>query len=59
MILVAWIFLIFFGLIALQNTFKYFFGDGMSAPQAVLWIFSAIVSGISAGVIWGGLFNNI
>lgn len=56
MLLVAWIFLITFGLIAVSQLLR-FFTSSINIPSAILMFLSIIITGLSAGVIWGGLFS--
>lgn len=57
MIVTAWILFVFFGVFSLWTTIQYFFGrKTLGLFHAMMWFFSAIVTAISAGVIWGGLF---
>ncbi|MDX6046706.1 MULTISPECIES: hypothetical protein [Bacillus cereus group] len=57
MIITAWILLICFGVFALNGFFKFFFGSGMNSFHAISWFISIVISALSAGVIWGKLFQ--
>lgn len=52
MIITYWILLIFFGIFALNGTFKFYFGDGMSTTQGILWFISVIITAITAGLLF-------
>lgn len=56
MLVVAWIFLIVFGLIGLSQLNK-FFRSSLNLLSVVLMVVSIVIAALSAGVIWGGLFN--
>lgn len=56
MTVVAWIFLIVFGIIGLQFFRKLMLAE-VNKAELFLMLFSIIVAALSAGVIWGGLFQ--
>ena len=54
----AWVLLIGFGVFAINGFLKFFFGS-LNWLHSILWMVSIIISALSAGVIWGGLFSTI
>lgn len=56
MVLMAWILLIAFGLFSLQGWIKYYI-NGLKTPHFVAVAFGAIITALSAGIIFGGLFQ--
>lgn len=59
MIVTAWILFSFFGLFSLWTSVQYFFGQKtLGLLHALMWFFSVVLTAISAGVIWGGLFSS-
>lgn len=59
MLITAWILFIFFGLFSLRTMLGYMIGDSLSWFHALFWLVSIIITAISAGIIWGGLFSNV
>lgn len=57
MLIVAWIFLIVFGLIGLSQLRKFFWGGSLNVPSVIVMFISIILAALSAGVIWGGLLD--
>jgi hypothetical protein len=57
MIIMAWVLLVCFGLIGLAFMRKFFFGSISGIPSILLFVFSLIISALSAGIIWGKLFQ--
>jgi hypothetical protein len=55
MIVSAWILLLIFGFLGLAFLRKIYFAR-LFKSEAVLMVISIIISALSAGVIWGGLF---
>jgi hypothetical protein len=54
MIVTAWILFIIFGLIIIAYFDN---GNWEGVKDYIFFTFSAIIVALSAGVIWGGLFN--
>lgn len=57
MIIMAWVLLICFGLIGLMFMRQFLFYSIRGIPSILLFIFSIIISALSAGIIWGKLFQ--
>lgn len=58
MIVTAWVLLISFGFIALMYTRKWMYSrNGLKVVEVPIWISAIIITAVSAGVIWGGLFQ--
>lgn len=58
MIVTAWILLAVFGWAAIVNSANYFIGAGLKGlPNIIIWLLSVVITALSAGVIWGGLFQ--
>lgn len=58
MMVTAWIIFIFFGLFALWTTIQYYFGQkSLGWLHALMWFLSAIITALSAGIIWGDLLS--
>lgn len=57
MTITAWVLLVCFGLFAFQGLVKFFFGGSLNKFHAIMWFIAIIISSISAGIIWGGLFQ--
>ncbi len=58
MIVTAWILLVCFGIMTLK-LMKDFLFDGLSFYGIIVLMLTSIISAISAGIIWGGLFKNL
>jgi hypothetical protein len=58
MIIMAWICLVFFGVFAITSIVKYF-RVFLNKFHALMMFISVIIVALSAGIIWGGLFNNL
>ncbi|WP_186318601.1 hypothetical protein [Bacillus pumilus] len=56
MIVTAYILLACFGFFNLMSGLK-FLRSGLSILHGVLWFISIFITAISAGVIWGGLYQ--
>jgi hypothetical protein len=56
MLITATILLIFFGVTAFSMLVKFLF-TSLNLAELFLMITSAIITSLSAGVIWGGLFQ--
>ena len=56
MLVTAWILLVFFGLIAVINSAKYMVSS-LNKLEVLLWLISIVITALSAGVIFGGLFR--
>lgn len=58
MVFTAWFLLVFFGVFTFRTTIQYYIGKRtLGWVHLLAWFFSAVITGISSGVIWGGLFQ--
>jgi hypothetical protein len=55
-IISAWVMLIFFGFISINGMLKFLISS-LNWFHAILWFVSIVITALSAGVIWGGLFQ--
>ena len=55
MVVVAWILFIAFGWIGLSTMLNY--SSAMKLSRLIIGLVSVIIAALSAGVIWGGLFQ--
>jgi len=56
MVLTAWILFLFFGFFTLHGLINFLF-SGLNDAQVVVFFLSVFITAVSAGVIWGGLFQ--
>lgn len=56
MVVTAYILLVCFGFLTLMSGLTYY-RSGINIFHAIAWFISIFITAISAGVIWGGLFQ--
>ena len=48
-----WILEVFFGAFAINGTFKFYLGDGLSKFHCVMWFISIVIFAIITGKLFG------